>query len=146
MPLPRVVLDVNICVRRLITQGLAAEIVWGQASRYTLYLSEFILSKVAEVARRPHIAQKYHLGEDEVDRYIRRLRNIGIIIPVTTALNVLVDPEDNQILACAVDARTDYLVTSDPHFASLQGRYQNILVLDPVAFLRLIRSDSHHPP
>lgn len=140
MPLPRVVLDVNICVRGLITQGLASEIVWGQALRYTLYLSEFLLSKVAEVARRPHIAQKYHLGEDEIDRYVRRLRNIGIAVPVTTTLDVLIDPEDNQILSCAVDAKADYLVTSDPHFDSLQGRYQSILILDPVAFLRILRA------
>lgn len=146
MPLPRVVLDVNICVRGLITQGLASEIVLGQASRYTLYLSEFILAKTAEVARRPHIAQKYHLGEDEIDRYVRRLRNIGIVIPVETTLNVLVDPEDNWILACAVNASADYLVISDPHFDSLQGRYQNILILDPVAFLKTIRSLPHQPP
>lgn len=74
MSLPKVVLDVNICVRGLITRGSAYEIVFGQAARYTLYLSEFLLSKIAEVARRPHIAQKYHLAEEDIERYIRRLR------------------------------------------------------------------------
>lgn len=139
MPLPGVVLDVNICVRGLITRGSASEIIHGQAHRYTLYLSEFLLAKTAEVARRPHIAQKYRLRGEEVDRYIQRLRNIGVVIPVTTVLHILSDPEDNQILACAVDAGADYLVTGDPHFAPLQGRYQRVSILDSVTFLRTIR-------
>jgi hypothetical protein len=139
MILPRVVLDVNICVRALITRGSAAEIVHNQATRYTLYLSQTLLGKIDEVARRPHLFHKYNLHPDEIDAYIRRLQNIGVVIPVTTKLDVLSDPEDNRILACAVDARADYLVTGDPHFDSLDGQYGKIRILDSVAFLNIIR-------
>ncbi|MBI4531816.1 MAG: putative toxin-antitoxin system toxin component, PIN family [Candidatus Latescibacteria bacterium] len=140
MPLPKVVLDVNICVRGLITRGSAYEIVFGQASRYVLYLSDFLLSKIAEVAHRPHIFEKYHLNQEKIDHYIQHLRDIGHVIPVITVLDVVSDPEDNQILACAVDAGADYLVTGDPHFDPLQGRYQKVLILDPVTLLRIVRS------
>ena len=51
------------------------------------------------------------------------------------------DPDDDQILACAVVGRADYLVTYDPHFDCLGGEYQGIQILDGLHFLYVVRGD-----
>ena len=51
------------------------------------------------------------------------------------------DPDDDQVLACAVAGKADYLVTYDPHFDCLGGEYQGIHVLDTLHFLYVVRGD-----
>ena len=51
------------------------------------------------------------------------------------------DPDDDQILACAVVGRADYLVTYDPHFDCLGGEHQGIQILDGLHFLYVVRGD-----
>jgi len=51
------------------------------------------------------------------------------------------DPDDDQVLGCAVAGKADYLVTYDPHFDCLGGEYQGIHVLDGLHFLYVIRGD-----
>jgi uncharacterized protein len=52
------------------------------------------------------------------------------------------DPDDDQVLACAVVGKADYLVTYDPHLDCLGGEYQGIRVLDGLHFLYIVRSDN----
>jgi uncharacterized protein len=51
------------------------------------------------------------------------------------------DPDDDQIVACAVAGKADYLVTYDPHFECLGGKYKGIHVLDGLHFLYVVRGD-----
>jgi putative PIN family toxin of toxin-antitoxin system len=55
---------------------------------------------------------------------------------------VVGDPDDDQVLACAVTGKADYLVTYDPHFDCLEGAYQGIRVLDGLNFLYVVRGDT----
>jgi len=51
------------------------------------------------------------------------------------------DPDDDQVVACAVAGKADYLVTYDPHFDCLGGKYKGIHVLDGLHFLYVVRGD-----
>lgn len=48
------------------------------------------------------------------------------LVPTRKLNQVLDDPEDNKILASAIAARADYLITSDKHLLSLEVRNLNI--------------------
>lgn len=52
------------------------------------------------------------------------------------------DLDDDQVLACAIAGKADYLVTYDPHFDCLGGEYQGIRVLDGLHFLYVVRGDT----
>ncbi len=52
------------------------------------------------------------------------------------------DRDDDRILACAVVGNADYLVTYDPHFDCLGGRFQGIRILDGLHFLYIVRGDT----
>ena len=54
------------------------------------------------------------------------------------------DPDDDAIIACAVKARADYLVTYDPHFDVLGGEYGGVKIVKALPFLWAVRGD--RPP
>jgi len=63
------------------------------------------------------------------------LREHAEVIPVTAELaGVATHPEDDAILATAVSARADYLVTSDKQLQRL-GSYAGVTSLAPHDFL-----------
>ena len=53
--------------------------------------------------------------------------------------NLLSDPDDNIVVACAVEGGANYLVTYDPHFDSLHGEYQGVKILKAIPFLEVLR-------
>jgi len=53
--------------------------------------------------------------------------------------DLLSDPDDNVVVACAVEGAANYLVTYDPHFDSLNGEYQGIQILKAIPFLQVLR-------
>jgi predicted nucleic acid-binding protein len=59
------------------------------------------------------------------------------------AIDVIVaaDPDDDQVWACAVTGRADYLVTYDPHFDQLAGMHRGIRITKALPFLWAVRSD-----
>jgi putative PIN family toxin of toxin-antitoxin system len=54
------------------------------------------------------------------------------------------DPDDDIIIACAVRAQVDYLVTYDLHFDVLGGEYQGVKIVKALPFLWAVRGD--RPP
>lgn len=53
--------------------------------------------------------------------------------------NLLSDPDDNSVVACAVKGKADYLVTYDPHFDILNGEYRGVTILKAIPFLQALR-------
>lgn len=49
------------------------------------------------------------------------------------------DDPDNRILECALEAGAEYLITGDHHLLNLQI-YQDIKVVNPAAFLKIIQA------
>ncbi len=70
------------------------------------------------------------------DDYQNDLNNLFAQINWVTnrrRINVVRDPEDNKILESAVEARADYLVTSDNDLLSLQ-KYEKVEIANPAQF------------
>jgi uncharacterized protein len=51
------------------------------------------------------------------------------------------DPNDDVVIACALQARADYIVTRDKDLLSLGG-YQGILIVTPREFIDLLEGSS----
>ncbi len=54
---------------------------------------------------------------------------------------ILEDPDDDIFVACALKGETTHLVTYDPHFDCLKGKYPQFEVLDGLHFLYQVRGD-----
>lgn len=138
----RAVLDTNVLVSALIVpNGKPAQILQlAQADRFTLLLSEEILTEALEVLHRSRIRKRFPLSEEVVQTYLDSLRVSATMIVGGPVENVIAnDPPDNLILACAVGGDADYLVSGNDHFLRL-GEHRGVQMVSPAEFLQVLRN------
>ena len=133
----RVVLDTNQHISAMIRpDGHPAQIVklW-RIGVIELAISPPILEEFKIVVHRPRIQQKYNLLDSDIAEYLEVLRAFTVLVPGTITINaVLDDPDDNIIIACAIEAEANVIISGDQHLLSL-GSYQEIPIVKAVDFL-----------
>jgi putative PIN family toxin of toxin-antitoxin system len=84
----------------------------------------------------------HRVDSEKVGRLVETLANWAewVEVPPAKIESLLSDPDDNVIVACAVEGGANYLVTYDPHFDSLQGDYRGIKIVKAIPFLEVLRN------
>ena len=101
-----------------------------------LCMSEEILEELKGVLRR----SKFNYSTEAIQVILTELISLSDVVTPSKKIRVVMeDPEDNRILECAVEAEANYIITGDFHLLRL-GRYQDIEVLNAVAFLEKLSS------
>ena len=133
----RVVLDTNQHISAIIRpNGHPAQIVklW-RIGLIEVAISPFILDEFEAVVHRPRIQQKHNLSDADIAEYLEVLRTFAVLVPGTIIVNAVPDdPDDNIIIACAIEAEVDMIISGDQHLLSL-GSYQGIPIVKAVDFL-----------
>lgn len=132
----RAVLDTNVLASAtIVPQGHAARIVARWRKRgFVLLISPVLLEELDEVLRYPRLRRRHGWPEERIDGYVRRLKDMATVTPglmVVTA--VPEDPDDDVLIACALEGQAQYLVTGDQHLLGL-GRYEEIQIVTPAVF------------
>jgi predicted nucleic acid-binding protein len=87
---------------------------------------------------RDRVRRKYPLDADDIGRLRRFLESDTVRTPITAdVLGVATHPEDDLILATAVSAQADYLVTGDRHLLAL-GMFHGVQIVSPREFLTIL--------
>ena len=137
----RVVLDTNVLVSALIRPGGKPDQVLRRgASRFDLLSSELILVELEETLSRRHIQTKYkpQVTPRKRKRFLARLRAVATLVAIKSELRgIVTDPNDEAVLAAAVDGHADYLVTGDRHLLAVAA-HQGVQIVTPEAFLRAL--------
>ncbi len=133
----RVVLDTNILISAILFGGKPRQVLEKAVrGEIRLCLSEAILEELKGVLRR----SKFDYPTEAIQVILTELISLSDFVnPSKTIRVVSEDPEDNRILECAVEAEANYIITGDVHLLRL-GRYQDIEVLNAVAFLEKLSS------
>ena len=131
----RVVVDSNIWVSSFIApRGRYAALLTFIVEHGELVSSEAILAEVRDVVLRPRIAKKYGLDESTVDEQLQDIRTFTTVLATTPTLDAVpTDPDDNKIVACAVEAQAHFIISYDPHLTQLR-EYEGIRILTPQEF------------
>ncbi len=132
---PRVVLDTNVIISAVHFGGPPEELLLlANQGDIELFISAFILEETARV-----LEEKLLWEKRRIRRLTDALREVASIIEPESGLNVVAgDDSDNRILACAVDAKADFLVTGDKrHLLPLQ-RYKGIRIVTPRELLDIL--------
>lgn len=140
----RVVLDTNQFVSSvLVRRGLPAQVIdaWRQRE-YLLVISPEIIAEIRATLDYPHIRRKYLITDDQVERLITVLEQDALVVSgeVNTSGAIPDDPDDDKILACAVDGMVDLIVSGDRHLLAL-GEYEGISIITAREFLERLRSE-----
>ena len=126
----RIVLDTNVLIAALLARGTCHELLEHCVVRHELITSEFILHEL-----RQKLVEKFKYPDALSDEAIAVLRSrMKVITPSSLAIPVCRDGDDDNILAVAVDASSDFIITGDNDLLVLHP-YEAVAILSPRAFL-----------
>lgn len=131
----RVVVDTNVLVSALHFPKGTLSGIWKPLAegRYHLVLSPAIVAELAEILR-----GKFGWEEDTLQRALRTLvRKAEMVRPTGIVRVVPDDPDDDSIVACAVLAKVDAIVSGDRHLLSIR-EHEGIVIVRPKDFLRMV--------
>ncbi|HKY52881.1 MAG TPA: putative toxin-antitoxin system toxin component, PIN family [Anaerolineales bacterium] len=134
----RVAVDMNVLISATIKPNspLAQILVYIRNGKFEfLYFPEF-LKEYAEVVSRPHLWEKYHLDKEEIAAVIQVMENRGVLVYVVTQVDICRDPDDNILLALALDGKADYIVSGDKDLLDLVS-FREIPIIKPAEFLAM---------
>ena len=134
----RAALDTNVFISGLNYSGAEYEVVMAALrDRFELVLPEIVLQELSDV-----LARKFAWGDQEIEPWLTKLRQTGDVVATASRVSVIEGQDaDNQILACAVEHGTDYLVTGDrKHLLPLE-EFEGVKIVRAPEFLALLSSD-----
>ncbi len=132
-----VVLDTNTLISSLIFEGQLAPLANMMVSkRFHVFTTRELLEELAKVLEYPKISKviaKRGLSAESIIRAV--VENATIVIAKPLGETVIVaDPDDDAVLACAVTAGADYIISGDAHLTDLAS-FRSIPILTPSQFL-----------
>ena len=111
----RVFLDTNIIVSAFATRGLCADLFRQILEAHTLITSEYVLAETRDV-----LARRFKVPEETVLEIIALLRKQEIVpTPAIFPQIAIRDLDDLPVVAAAIEAKADYLVTGDKDILSI---------------------------
>ncbi|MBI2953483.1 MAG: putative toxin-antitoxin system toxin component, PIN family [Chloroflexi bacterium] len=103
---------------------------------YTLVVSEHILAELARTFEAPYFQTRF--SEAQRINNVALIRDEAIFTSITVNIaGVATHPEDDLVLATAVSANADYLVTGDTQLQKLRT-YQGVSIVSPRQFLETL--------
>ncbi|MGH2740751.1 MAG: putative toxin-antitoxin system toxin component, PIN family [Actinomycetota bacterium] len=100
-----------------------------QAGEFEVVVCPQLIREVRKALLHPRIAKKYDIRRGEAEEFARRLSEEGIRLddPAEPPRVAPDDPMDDYLVALAVAAKADALVTRDRHFDKVKVRGLPIL-------------------
>jgi len=123
----RLVLDTNVIVSALIWGGEPYKLIRAATEgEIELYTSPALLTELHEVLARGHLAKRLTQQRSTVDQAIGQYGELAISVsPLATPRVVPNDQDDDHVIASAVAAQAELIVSGDRHLLSL-GSHQRI--------------------
>ena len=127
----RLVLDTNTVVSCLLWDGSPSLLQDGaRAGKVQLYSSPALLTELARVLARRKFSTRMGRLSASVGELIEGYGELAQLVrPASIAPVVLADPDDDHVLACALAAKADLIVSGDSHLLNLKT-YQGIPIVD----------------
>jgi hypothetical protein len=109
--------------------------------QYLLIISPAIVAEIQATLSYPRIRRKYAITDGDVAQLIDLLERDALVVPgdADTAGAVPQDPTDETVLACAVEAGADLIVSGDGHLLDLDA-FQGIPILTVRAYLERLET------
>jgi putative PIN family toxin of toxin-antitoxin system len=134
----RAVFDTNVLVSAFIQPKsppgrLLARLAEGRS--FEMILSAAILEETRRALDYPGVRKRIRASDEELKLRLAMLDILSVPVEVKGQVpGVSRDPDDDQILAAAVEGCADYIVTGDGDLLSL-GEHEGIRIVTPRAFL-----------
>lgn len=126
----RVFLDTNVLVSGFATRGLSADVVRLLMAEHELLTGEVVLQETRRV-----LTEKFGVPAEKADEIERLLRRHHVEpIPESRPPVEVRDPDDNVVLATAIAAEAEILVTGDSDLLDVAGEVPPLRIMTPRGF------------
>jgi uncharacterized protein len=125
----RIVLDTNVLIGALITKGTPPDGLYQAwlKGEIELVTSTAQLAEVATVLARPRLRR--YLDADEAAAIVDNLDTRALVLEAPPDVNLSPDPKDNPILAAAIAAKVDLIVSGDKKHMLALGEVESIPIV-----------------
>jgi putative PIN family toxin of toxin-antitoxin system len=128
----KLICDTNVLIAGLVADGLCRDIVKRRLPKHELFTSEVLLAELEEKLR-----DKFGVNPDSVP-FLKMYRDRAKIIEATALPNrVCRDRDDDEVLAVAVAAKAEAIVTGDKDLLILKT-HSGIPILSPRQLVELL--------
>jgi uncharacterized protein len=133
----RIFLDTNVLVSAYATRGLCADVLRLILAEHDLLTGEVVLNELERI-----LTSKIRLSPLIVEETITFLRQYHVepkprgVLPVDVG-----DPDDAWVLASAMAAQADVLITGDPHLLNVADEVKALRITNPRGFWEMHRGE-----
>jgi putative PIN family toxin of toxin-antitoxin system len=104
-----------------------------------LITSKQILKELYQALHYPRIIKRFAPSEDDINEFIGLNREKALITEgLYSADGITEDPVDDMFVACALEAKADYIVARDPHLRNLKY-FHGIQIIDASTFIEKMK-------
>ena len=131
----RVVLDTGILIAALITVNTPPAYCYKawRKKRFELITSEWQLDEFRRVSRYPKLRD--YINPAEAEHMVNGLRRRATVYESLPTVDLCKDPDDNPVLAMALESKADFLVTGDKRDLLSMRRIGETPIVSAAAFL-----------
>ena len=131
----KVFLDSNVLVSAFATRGLSADVFRLVVTEHELLTGEVVLEEVERVLR-----AKFLLPPSDVQEILALLRDYAVEPkpPAPTQVHIA-DPDDAWVLASAIAAGADLMITGDRALLEIDAEVTELQIISPREFWELHR-------
>lgn len=136
----RWVLDTNVVVSALLWGGVPAQLLdTAQQGNVELFSSRVLIVELTGILRRAKFARAIDATGLSISDLIQAyLALVSLVHPSHVPAVLAADPADDHVLACAVAAHADAIVSGDRHLHGLGGTYHGIAIARPARALQML--------
>lgn len=136
----RLVLDTNVVVSALLWGGLPYQLLQlATEGEVTLYTSPALVAELNDILDRPQFCQRLAAQGTDAQAISDLYRSFSVSVePASVPRVVPDDPDDDHVVACAVAAKANSIVTGDKHLLKL-GRHEDIAIVTVAQALMLAK-------
>ncbi len=138
----RLLLDTNVVVSGLLWSGAPSQLlVAAELGEIELFTCRSLLVELSGVLARSKFAGAIEaVGLTHNELVLSYAELVTLVVPAEIPPTIVADLTDDQVLACAVAARADIIVSGDKHLHSLGGLYEGIRIVSPNEAMRLLEA------
>ncbi len=135
----RAVLDTNVVVSGLLWKTSPRQVLdAARDQRLLIYTTSVPLDELAEVLSRAHLAPVIAANQSSPEFLMRHYAMLAqVVAPAQIARVVEKDIDDDAVLACALAAQADWIVSGDAHLLNLK-HYHGMRIIDATEAIRAL--------
>jgi putative PIN family toxin of toxin-antitoxin system len=136
----RIVTDTNVVVSGLFWLGNPGRLLEAAANgRVTLFTSPILVAELRSTLSYARLAKYVQRSGLTLDELLTRYLNVAIVVEPEIVPQVVRDPDDDHLLACALAAQADLIATGDTDLLDINA-YRNISIVTPAEALRRVEA------